>query len=351
LVVLGLGLLASCREPKPGRAPEHARAPTPNALPDDLTAGGAAAVASASAGPVATPTAVNHAPSTPMLRVTGGIAWARAAGVEPAQLAATHGGFTKLNRLGDELRALAAECRCTSHPLEFQLDDKVNIEDVLSRLGLLKAAGFTQVKVVHLGESIVLQHAEVISASGGATLRVLRGGAFCSTTKSAEPVDLQQLEAARACDGALLSIAEEADWAVAWRAAQALTHGRTPSVRFVLDSQPRTPAPPPPPITGQAIQPVGHVNFHAINNRIKAQYGDLYGCLVRFPVPVPAPPPLAIAFTITANGTTSGVDVIGASAAPQTAACLRPVFQSMVFQVPSHGAIKLRYPFALADKD
>lgn len=349
-VALGL-LAAACHEPERGRAPEHARATVASAPPNAAAAPSATTAApSASASPVATALRAEHAPRTPTLSLSG-VAWARTAGVERAQIAATHGGFTKLNQLGDELRALAAECRCTGQPLEFQLDDKVNIEDVLSRLGLLKAAGFTQVRVAHLGQSIVLQHADAASASSSSTLRVLRDGAFCSTTGSAQPADLQQLRAGQTCAGALLSIAEEADWSVAWHAAQALTHGRTPSVRVVLDSQPRTPAPPPPPITGQAIQPVGHVNFHAINKRIKAQYADLYRCLVRFPVPVPAAPPLAFAFSIMANGTTSGVEVIGAGAAPQTAACLRPVFQSMVFQVPSHGAIKLRYPFALADQD
>ena len=285
-----------------------------------------------------------------MLRVSSGVAWARGAGVEPAQIAPTHGGFPNLNRLGDQLRALATECRCTSQPIEFQLDDRVNIEDVLSRLGLLKAAGFMQVRVVHQGESILFQHAEATSASTAATLRVLSAGAFCSTNKSAEPEDLQRLQDARTCEGALLSVAEEADFGVAWHAALALTHGRAPSVRFVLDSQPRAPAPPQPPDPNQAMQPVGRVDFRAINNRAKAQYADLYDCLVRFPVRAPLSPRLAIDFTITPNGTTNGVKVNDAGAAPQTAACLRPVFQSMVFKVPSHGTVKPRYPFRLTDE-
>lgn len=349
LVVLGLGLLVSCHERE--RAPEHARAPTPSAVESAATAPSTAAVVT-SASPAAAPVDVPHGPSSPELRISSGVAWARRAGVEPAQITPTHGGNPNLNRLGDELRALAIECRCTSEPIEFRLDDKVNIEDVLSRLGLLKSAGFMQVKIVHQGESIVFQHGAV--PSDGATLRVLSAGAFCSATKSAEPEDLQKLQDSRTCDGALLSIAEEADWAVAWRAAQALTHGRAPSVRFVLDSQPRKPAPPlPPPVPSRdgGVALAGHVSFQAINNRIRAQYADLYDCLVRFPAPTPAPPPLTIPFTITANGTTRGVEVIGASTAPKTAACLRPVFQSMVFQVPSGGNAKLRYPFHLADQD
>ena len=104
LVVLGLGLLVSCHERE--RAPEHARAPTPSAVESAATAPSTAAVVT-SASPAAAPVDVPHGPSSPELRISSGVAWARRAGVEPAQITPTHGGNPNLNRLGDELRALA----------------------------------------------------------------------------------------------------------------------------------------------------------------------------------------------------------------------------------------------------
>lgn len=337
-VVLGLGLSTSCREPER----PVARAQTPSALQGEATATTAASVAAPSASPRAA-----AGPNAPELRISGGVGWARAAEAELAERPATRGGYRSLNQVGDELRALAADCRCTSDLIDFRLDDQVNTEDVLARLGLLKSAGFTRARVWHRGTAIVFQHAE---ASDRPALRVLSGGAFCSTTESAEPADLHAVEDARLCAGALLSVAEEAEFAVAWRAAQALTHGRAPSVRFVLDSQPRTPSPPQPPSRSGAMVPVGRIDFRAINKRIKAQYADLYDCLVRFPVPASPPAMLAIDFSITANGTTTGVNVIDPSAVPETAACLRSGFESMVFRVPRHGAVKLRFPFPLTDQ-
>jgi hypothetical protein len=331
-----LGLLASCQQTEAPRA-------------------AAPAVSSALAEPPLEPaqtaartSAYRSAEPATGLTLTGstwarGSLTARALSIETP----TRGGRDRLNGMADELRALAAQCGCTSQPLKLAAGDEVPGWQLLSVLGLLNVAGFSLVQVEHRGQSIRFELGPSVTPSPTLTLRILGSDLFLAGANAEATVDgMARLCGASACEGATLSVAAEAELDIWWRAAgiaAGANHAR--AVRVRLDSEPRPIARREPP--GPAIQPIASIAIANIQKRVMAEYAALYACLVRFPLQIPAEPhaPLAFDLTIGADGVTQNVEVIGTAAPSEARACLRSAFQAMVFRAPNFAPAKVRYPF------
>jgi hypothetical protein len=331
--LLVLGLLTSCRQTGPARSATPVVSSSPATLALE---------------PAPKPTPIEPA-LTLSLTADG---WSRGSLTERAisTAAPTRGGYERLNRMADDLRAVAAHCRCTSQPIKLAVDDQVPGWQLLSVLGLLNVAGFSQVQVEHQAESLRFELGR--SAAPGATLRILGSNVFLAEAKvEATANAVAQLCGTSGCEGATLSVAEEAELDVWWRAARiAAGPDRARPVRLLLDAQPRPPIKLEP--AGPTVRPIATIAVANIQKRVMAEYAALYTCLIKFPLPVPAEPntPLAFDLSIGADGVTQSVAIVDAQAPTEATSCLRSAFQAMVFHAPNFGATKLRYPFARGER-
>jgi hypothetical protein len=336
-----LGLLTSCRQAERAQSVNTVASSTPSARAAEPAVSGAA--------PAPSPRSIATESDAPLSLILTRDTWLRGSLTSRATstVAPTRGGHERLNRMADELRALAAQCRCTSRPAKLVVDDQVPGWQLLSVLGLLNVSGFSQVKVEHDAESV---HFELggQAAPGSRTLRILGADAFLAGTRTEASADaVARLCGESACDGATLSVAEDAELDVWWHAANIVTGpARAQLVRLRLDSQPRPAVQLEPPRA--AIQPIATIALANVQKRVMAEYAALYACLIEFPLPVADEPqaPLAFDLTIGADGVIQRVDVVGSAAPTEATGCLRSAFKAMVFHAPNFGSAKVRYPFA-----